>query len=103
MDHALEDTLVMLATLQVKPDRRDAFLAYTTANLPISRAAAGNIRFDLLLDPAAPDTVRFYEEWRSAAAQQEYMAWRVAQGDLTTLMSFLAAEPQFVAMRRVAA
>ena len=103
MAHTLTDTLVVLAELTVKPERRDAFLAYTVANLPVSRAAAGNLRFEMLLDPARPDRVLFYEEWQSAEAQQAYLAWRIAQGDLTTLMAFLAAEPVFTALRAVAA
>ena len=103
MAHAFTDTLTVLAELQVKPDRLDDFLAYTVANLPISRAAPGNLRFEMLLDPARPGRVLFYEEWQSAEAQQAYLAWRIAQGDLTTLMTFLAAEPVFTALRAVAA
>ena len=103
MDCALTDTLVMLVELQVHPEKMEAFLAYTVANLPVSRAAPGNVQFDMLLDAVRPERVLFYEVWESRAAQQAYMAGRIAAGDLATLMSFLATEPTFTALRSVAA
>lgn len=102
MQHNLNDTLVMLAELGVKPERRDEFLDYVVENLAISRSAAGNIAFDILIDEARPDRVIFYEVWESAEAQQAYMAWRVQRGDLTDLLSFLAGEPEFTALRTLA-
>ncbi len=102
MTYACEDSLVMLAEMTLQPGKRDAFLDYTAANLALSRDAKGNLAFDILLDEAAPDRVVFYEEWDSAEAQQAYMAWRIERGDLTVLMSFLAAEPKFTALRRIA-
>jgi quinol monooxygenase YgiN len=102
MNHPIDDKLVMLAELTIKPEMRDAFLDYTVENLSLSRTAAGNIAFDILLDQARPNQVLFYEVWESAEAQQTYMAWRVERGDLTVLMSFLAVEPKFTALQRVA-
>ena len=102
MRYTVDDTLVMLAELQVKPEALDAFMAYTVANLQICRAQPGNLRFDILLDPARPEKVRFHEVWASAEAQQAYMAWRTQAGDFTTLMAFLAAPPTFTALRCVA-
>jgi len=99
MKHALADNLVMLAELTIKPEKRDAFLDYTVENLEISRGAAGNISFDILLDETRPNQVLFYEIWESVEAQQTYMAWRVERGDLTILMSFLDGEPKFTALR----
>ena len=102
MKHPIDDKLVMLAELTIKPEKREAFFDYTVDNLALSRTAAGNISFDILLDQARPDQVLFYEVWESAEAQQAYMAWRVERGDLTTLMSFMAAEPKFTALQRIA-
>jgi quinol monooxygenase YgiN len=102
MKHPIEDRLVMIAELTIKPKKREAFLDYTVENLALSRTAAGNIAFDILLDEARPDQVLFYEVWESDKAQQTYMAWRVERGDLTILMSFLAAEPKFTALQRIA-
>lgn len=96
------DELVMLAELSIKPETRDAFLDYTVENLAESRSAPGNIRFEILIDQAQPDRVMFYEVWQTAEAQQAYMAWRIQRGDLTKLMSFLAGEPKFTALKCVA-
>lgn len=102
MKHPIEKMLVMLAELTIKPEQREAFLDYTVENLALSRTATGNIAFDILLDESRPDQVLFYEVWESAEAQRTYMAWRVERGDLTILMSFLAAEPKFTALQRIA-
>lgn len=103
MKHAFVENLVMLAELTIKPGKLDEFLDYTVPNLEVSRSYAGNIAFDILIDQTSPNTVRFYEVWESAEAQQAYMAWRIQEGDLTTLLSFLAAEPKFTALRSIAA
>ena len=101
MKYPIGDTLVMIAELAIKPEMLEAFLDYTIKNLDISRGAAGNITFDILIDETHPNQVLFYEVWKSAEAQKAYMAWRVERGDLTILMSFLAAEPKFTALRRI--
>jgi quinol monooxygenase YgiN len=101
MKHTYADNLVMIAELTIKPEQRDAFLDYTIENREISRAAAGNIAFDILIDEARPEQVVFYEIWESSEAQQAYMAWRIERGDLTALMSFLSAEPKFTALKSI--
>ncbi len=102
MKYPLFDKLVMIAELAIKPEKIEEFLDYTVTNLELSRAAAGNIEFDILIDEARPNTVLFYEVWESPGSQQAYMAWRVERGDLTILMSFLAGEPKFTALRSIA-
>jgi quinol monooxygenase YgiN len=102
MKHAFVDNLIMLAELTVRPDKLDEFLDYTVENLKLSRSYPGNIEFDILIDEAAPAKVIFYEVWESQKAQQDYMAWRVQAGDLTKLLSLLAAEPKFTALRSIA-
>lgn len=97
------DGLTMLAELTVKPDKLAEFLNYTIANLAISRAYPGNIRFEILIDEHVPEKVIFYEVWESLEAQQTYMAWRVEAGDLTKLLSLLACEPKFSALRTISA
>jgi len=103
MKHPLVEKLVIIAELTVKADRIDEFLDYTVENLKISRSYPGNVEFDILIDQGRPDRVIFYEVWDSAEAQKAYMAWRTEAGDLTKLMSLLAAEPSFSALRRIAA
>ena len=102
MKHEFVDKLVMLTTLTIKPEKLDEFLDYTVENLKVSRAYAGNIEFDILIDEANPNSVLFYEVWESKEAQQAYMAWRIQAGDLTTLLSFLAEKPTFIALRSIA-
>lgn len=102
MTHRFSDKLVMIAELMVKPEKRDAFLDYTVENLAISRAAKGNIAFDILIDETRPNQVFFHEIWESPEAQQAYMAWRVERGDLVVLLSFLADAPKFTALRCIA-
>lgn len=102
MKHTGSSSVVMLAELTVKPGMRDAFLDYTVENIALSRSAAGNIVFDILIDETHPDRIMFYEVWDSVEAQQAYMAWRVRRGDLTTLLSFLVGEPKFTALRAIA-
>jgi quinol monooxygenase YgiN len=102
MKYAFADTLVMIAELAIKPEKLDEFLDYTVTNLNVSRGAAGNIAFDILIDKTRPNQVLFYEVWESMEAQQRYMAWRVERGDLTILMSFLAGEPKFTALQSIA-
>ena len=103
MKHALADKLVMLAEMAIKPEKIEEFLDYTVENLKISRSYAGNIEFDILIDETRPNSVLFYEVWESAEAQQAYMAWRAQAGDLAMLLSFLADEPKFTALRSIAA
>jgi quinol monooxygenase YgiN len=102
MKHAFVDSLVMLAELTVKPDKIEEFLDYAVENLKLSRSYPGNIEFDILIDETQPHKVMFYEIWESQKAQQDYMAWRVQAGDLTKLLSLLAGEPKFTALRTIA-
>ena len=101
MTQTPEHRLIMVAELQTLPDKHEAFLDYVLDNLAISRSAAGNIAFDILIDDERPDRVFFHEIWESAAAQQAYMAWRIERGDLTDLMAFLADTPKFTAFRQL--
>lgn len=102
MKRTFVDNLIMIAELEIQPDKREEFLDYTTENLKISRSYPGNIVFDILLDETQPNKVIFYEVWETEDAQQEYMAWRVEQGDLTKLTSMLAGEPKFTPLKSVA-
>lgn len=102
MKYAFLDNLVMLAELVIKPDKLEEFLDYTVDNLKVSRSYPGNIEFHILIDETQPHKVIFYEVWESSEAQKAYMAWRVQAGDLTKLMSLLAGEPKFIALRSIA-
>jgi len=101
MKHALEDRLVMLAELSIKPDKLEEFFDYTVSNLSICRAYPGNLAFDILIDDGCPERVIFYEVWESHQAQQTYMAWRIQAGDLIKLMTYLADTPKFTPLRSI--
>ena len=94
MKHTCADHLVMIAEMNIKPEKLEEFLDYTVANLKVSRSYPGNVKFDILIDETRPEAVLFYEIWESAEVQQAYMAWRVEAGDLTKLLSMLADAPK---------
>lgn len=101
MTQHIANGLIMLAELTVKPEALNAFTDFTADNLSVCRAYPGNLRFDILVDRTAPEKVAFYEVWETPEAQQSYMAWRIQNGDLDLLMSMLACEPRFTALREV--
>ena len=45
----------------------------------------------------------FYEVWESLEARQKYTAWRTEAGDRAKLLSLLACEPKFTALRKISA
>lgn len=102
LNHFFEEKVVMIAELPIHPEKRAEFIDYTIANLELSRSAKGNIAFDILTDENHPNQIVFYEVWESAEAQHAYMAWRVERGDLDVLLSFLAGEPKFTALKSYA-
>ena len=85
---------VMITELTVDPNKIDEFIESANAHLPASLNYEGNIQFKIMVDTAEPNKVLFYEVWESQAAQQQYWAWRVQQGDFETLKQFLIAEPK---------
>lgn len=103
MKHTYANHLVMIAEMNIKPEKLKEFLDYAVTNLKISRSYPGNVEFDILIDETRPETVLFYEIWESVEAQRAYMAWRVEAGDLTKLMSMLAGAPKFTALKSIAA
>lgn len=103
MKQPLDDTLIVVAELMVKPDKLDAFFDYAVEILKLGRGYGGNIQFDILFNAAQPERVIFYEAWESPQAQEDFVASRIQAGDRTKLRSLLAAEPQFTPWRRLAA
>lgn len=81
---------VTLVHVQVKPEFIQAFIEATRTNHENSIKESGNLRFDILQDPASPDKFILYEAFESdaaAAAHKEtehYFKWRDA---VTTWMA----------------
>jgi len=73
---------VTLVHVRVLPDRLDAFLDATRANHEGSVREPGNLRFDVLRDPADPARFILYEAYVDADAAAthkttpHYLAWR---------------------------
>lgn len=73
---------VTLVHVRVLPDQLDAFLDATRANHEGSVREPGNLRFDVLRDPADPTRFVLYEAYLDAAAAAahktapHYLAWR---------------------------
>ena len=79
---------VTLVHVRVLPDQLDAFLEAMRANHEGSVLEPGNLRFDLLRDPADPTRFVIYEAYvdeASAAAHKttpHYLAWRDRVGPM---------------------
>ena len=101
MKHKRSEHVEVIAQLDVLPGKLEAFLEYIIPNLAASRSAKGNIRFDVLIDEAHPQSIVFIEEWESSETQQAYLAWRVERGDLTQLLSYLSGAPVFTIYRKL--
>ena len=73
---------VTLVYVRVLPDHLDAFLEAMTTNHEGSVREPGNLRFDVLRDPADPTHFLIYEAYVGAAAAvahkttSHYLAWR---------------------------
>ena len=73
---------VTFVHVRVLPDQLDAFLDATRANHEGSVLEPGNLRFDVLRDPADPAHFLVYEAYVDAAAAAahkttaHYLAWR---------------------------
>ena len=73
---------VTFVHVRVLPDQLDAFLEATRTNHEGSVREPGNLRFDVLRDPADPTRFVLYEAYLDAAAAAthkttaHYLAWR---------------------------
>lgn len=80
--------LVVLVTVQVKPEYLEDFLAATVVNATNSRAEPGILRFDVLQDQSVPENVTLVEVYRDVAATvahketAHYERWRDTVADM---------------------
>lgn len=63
---------VQLVHIRVKPDCIDAFLEVFRVNFDGTRQEPGNIRFDVLQDPAEPTHFAIYEVFENAEAVEAH-------------------------------
>ncbi len=86
--------LVMVIEFSVIPEKREDFVAISSAQTETVRARAGNQGFDVLVDPKRPDIVAYVERWETAEQQEAFYAWWVTQGLTEKLRPFVTAAPR---------
>lgn len=86
--------LVMVIEFAVIPDKRDDFVAISSAQVEIVRAREGNQGFDVLIDPKRPEVVVYIERWETAGQQEAFFQWWGAQGLTDKLRPYVTAAPK---------
>ncbi len=101
--------IYVIATIQVKPGKREAFLTEFHRNMPNVRAERGCLEYgptvDLKTDikaqiPLREDTVTIVEKWESLPALQAHLvtphmaAYRERVKDLVTSLTIQVLEPK---------
>ena len=77
-------TYIVTVTINVRPERRDAFIAASRDNAEHSRREPGCLQFDVAQSTELPDRFHLYEAYRTPAdftAHQQtthYLRWRDA-------------------------
>ena len=79
--------------LRLKPDAVEAARQVMGRALKDTRAFAGNIRTDVLVDQDDEAHWLIYELWESAEHDEAYRRFRAGEGKLTELPPLLAAPP----------
>jgi quinol monooxygenase YgiN len=85
-------SLTALLDLQLKPDSVTDGYRVIHETLADTRAFAGCVSVDVLVDTADPAHVMVIEVWESAAADAAYREWRAGPG-VSGLGSVLAGKP----------
>ncbi len=79
--------------LRLKPDAVQAAREVMGRALKDTRAFAGNLRTDVLVDEDDEAHWLIYELWASVEHDEAYRAFRAGEGKLTELPPLLAAPP----------
>jgi quinol monooxygenase YgiN len=79
--------------LRLKPDAVEAARQVMGRALKDTRAFAGNIRTDVLVDQDDEAHWLIYELWESVEHDEAYRRFRAGEGKLTELPPLLAAPP----------
>jgi autoinducer 2-degrading protein len=66
--------MMLIVSLEVKPERVDDFLKLVTFNASESRKEPGNLRFDVVRSVASPTRFSLYEVYNDDAAVQAHQA-----------------------------
>ncbi|ORW36758.1 antibiotic biosynthesis monooxygenase [Mycobacterium paraense] len=79
--------------LRIKPDAVQAAREVMGRALKDTRAFAGNLQTDVLVDEDDEAHWLIYELWQSVEHDEAYRAFRAGEGKLTELPPLLAAPP----------
>jgi quinol monooxygenase YgiN len=85
-------SITALLELQLKPDSTTEGYRVLHETLTDTRAFAGCVSVDVLVDTTDPAHVMVIEVWESAEADAGYREWRAGPGE-SNLGSVLAAKP----------
>ena len=86
-------TQTVFFEFQLKSDDLDAARAAVHTTLDQTRAFAGSLHVDVLVDDADPTRMIAVELWETADAHTAYLAWRGTPEGAATLGAFLAGRP----------
>lgn len=90
-----EPTMMVIRVLvDVQPDQTEAFVAHLAEEAPQVRALDGCERFELFVDPSAPNRFLLYEEWASAEAFEAYQGSALLRESFAVLGPMMAGPPQ---------
>lgn len=89
--------LVMVIEFTVIPDRREEFVAISSAQIETVRARTGNRGFDVMVDPKRPDIVAYIESWETAEQQEAFFQWWIAEGLTEKLRPLVTSAPRISA------
>ena len=75
--------LVLMVTLHIKPEHKEAFMEEMMGNaIGSNRDEPGCLRFDVLQDSEDPNCIHLYEVYKDEAAlEAHYLKWREAVQD----------------------
>lgn len=83
-------TVVALLELTVKPDVADTAASVITETLTATRAFAGSLGVDVVVDEANPLHYILIERWESLEADAAYRAWRATPEGASRLGEIVA-------------
>jgi quinol monooxygenase YgiN len=85
--------ITALLELQVKPDALSTAPAVIHDTLSATRAFAGCLGVEVVVDVADPAHIVVIEQWESLEADTAYRTWRATPEGASNLGSILAAPP----------
>jgi quinol monooxygenase YgiN len=85
--------LIILAKGVVRPDKRDAFIAATRAQIAQTRKEEGCIAYDFFESQTSPNTFVFNERWKTRAAIDEHFQKDYIKTFMSALPDCLAEPP----------